>query len=118
LEPTIANPSHLNEKPFKIYNSGLLDKNFKPNVEDLKISPKLEPLKPLILSQHEVFSQQIQDLGLICLTLIKLIEKKKDSLLQPINNNKIPISLRLKCELTTSPAYIGNIDFLQLKEYK
>jgi hypothetical protein len=32
------------------------------------------------------------------------------------NNNTIPWSLRLKCELTTSPAYAGNTNFLQLKE--
>jgi hypothetical protein len=75
-------------------------------VEALKISPELEPLKPLILSQHEVFSQSIQDLGLICLTLTKLIRKKERySLLQLKNNNKIPRGLCLKYKLTKSPAY-------------
>jgi hypothetical protein len=52
----------------------------------------------------------------ICLSLTKLIEKKKDSLYQLQSNNKIPRSLRLKCDLTASPAYSEDTVFLELKE--
>jgi hypothetical protein len=67
------------------------------------------------MSQHEVFTQPIKDLGYINLTLTKLIEHKKDSLLK-LKNSKIPRSLQLKCELTTSPAYQNNQDFITLKD--
>jgi hypothetical protein len=66
------------------------------------------------LSQHEVFTQPIKDLGHINITLTKIIENKKESLLK-LKNNKIPRSLQLKCELTTSSAYTNNPDFLTLK---
>jgi hypothetical protein len=49
------------------------------------------------------------------MSLTKIIEKKKDSLLQLTKNNKIPRSLQIKCELTTSSAYIDDPDFLTLK---
>jgi len=114
--PDELTPPYQNQTSFQLYSSNLLDKRFKINSEDIKIPPELTPLKPLILSQHEVFSQPIQDLGVICLTLTKLIEKKKESLLNLKNHNKIPRSLRLKCELTTSPAYSEDPNFLELKE--
>jgi hypothetical protein len=103
-------------KNLEIYNSVLLDKRFKPNPNAVELSPELESLKPLIASQHKAFLQPIKDLGYTCLTITKLIEKKKDSLHQLQNNDKIPRSLRLKCTLTTSPAYKDNDVFLQQKE--
>jgi len=108
--------SNTNEKIFKIYHSALLDKKFKPNEKDINLPADLDPLKPLILSQHEVFSKSIQDLGDICLSLTKLIEKKKESLAQLKNDNKIPRSLRLKIELQTSPSYTNDNEFIELKD--
>lgn len=116
LNPILLSPKLSKDKTFRIHNSNLLDKKFKPTAEDLKLSSELEPLKELILSQHGAFNQPIQDLGFISLTLTKLIVKKKENLFPMKNNNKIPRSLRLKCELTTSPAYANNAEFLKLKE--
>jgi len=76
----------------------------------------LELLRPLILSQHEAFTQSIIDLGTTNLFLSEIIEKKTESLKQIKYNNKIPTSLRIKCGLTTSPSYTGNTDFLRLKD--
>jgi hypothetical protein len=91
----------------QIYHSALLDKAFKPNNESLVLNSELEPLQPLILSQHEVFTQPIKDLGHINITFTKIIENKKESLLK-LKNNKNPRSLQLKCELTTLSAYTNN----------
>jgi hypothetical protein len=68
------------------------------------------------MSQHEVFTPYFIELGNISLTLSKLIERKKDNYSLLKNNKKIPRSLRIKCELTASPAYSTNPNFLQLKE--
>jgi hypothetical protein len=114
--PRIFNTYDLKLKDPKIFHSSLLDKKYKPNLDDIDLSPELEPLKPLIASQHTVFLQPIKDLGQISITLTKLIEKKADSLHQLKHNNKIPRSLRIKCALTTSPAFMDNEDFLRLKE--
>ena len=99
-----------------IYDSTLLNKKFKPNPNDLTLDPDIEPLNPLILSQHEAFNQTIQELGITSIMLTKIIEKKKESCQQIKDYGKIPRSLRLKCVLTTSPSYIENPDFLRLKE--
>jgi hypothetical protein len=98
------------------YSSPYLRDEFKPSISSLEIPQELEPLKPLILSQHEVFSQPIKDLGNINLVLSKIIEKKKESFNHLKNGTRIPRSLRIKCELTTSPSYANNEDFLELKE--
>ena len=102
-------------KSHGIYHSTLLDKEFKPSNESLELSPELEPLRQVILSQHEGFTQLIKDLGHINISLTKIIEKKKDSLQQITKHNKIPRSLHIKCELTTSAAYTDNPTFLTLK---
>jgi hypothetical protein len=102
-------------KTLKIYHSALLDEEFKPTNESLTLSPELEPLRHVILSQHEGFTHLIKNLGHINISLTKIIEKKKDSLLQLTKNNKIPRSLQIKCELTTSAAYIDDPDFLAWK---
>jgi hypothetical protein len=99
-----------------IYDSALLNKKFKPNPNDLTLDPDIKPLRPLILSQHEAFTQTIQELGITSIMLTKIIEKKKESCQQIKDYGKIPRSLRLKCVLTTSPSYIENPDFLRLKE--
>jgi hypothetical protein len=94
----------------------LLGKKFKLNEKEINLPADLDPLKPLILLQHEVFSKSIQDLGDICLSLTKLIEKKKESLVQLKNDNKIPRSLRLKIEQQTSPSYMNDNKFIELKD--
>jgi len=66
--------------------------------------------------QHEVFEQHIKDLSNIYLTLTRIIEKKKESFHLLKANKKIPRSLRIKCELTTSPSYANHHNFIQLKE--
>jgi hypothetical protein len=100
----------------KIHHSALLDDKFKPNPAEIELTPELESLRPLIASQHKVFTLSIKQLGNICISLTQLIEKKADSLYQLKNNNKIPRSLRIKCGLTTSPAFMDNEVFLRLKE--
>jgi hypothetical protein len=99
-----------------IYISPIIDQTLKPRNEDVTLSPELEQLRPLILSQHEVFINLIKDLGEINLTFTKLIKKKKDSFAQLQNHKKIPRSLCIKCELTTSPSYTSHSRFLHLKE--
>jgi hypothetical protein len=68
------------------------------------------------MSQHEVFAQHIIDLSNTNLTLTKTIEKKRNSYNQLKDNKKIPKSLQLKVELTISPSYTSNQDFIKLKE--
>jgi hypothetical protein len=103
------------ERSHGIYHSALLGQKYRPTHESLSLSPELEPLRSVILSQHESFTQHIKDLGHHSISLTKIIEKKKDSLLQLVKNKKIPRSLQIKCELTTSAAYIDDPDFLALK---
>jgi len=68
------------------------------------------------LSQHEVFIEPIKELSHTSLVLTKIIEKKKESFNLLKNHNRIPRSLRLKCELTTSEKYSEDEGFLQAKE--
>jgi len=112
-----ASDKHPPKKAFsKIYSSPFLEKEYKPLATAINLAPELELLKPLIMSQHEVFTQSIIELGNTNLYLSDIIEKKKESLKQIKYNNKIPRSLRIKCGLTTSPAYSNNNDFLRLKD--
>jgi hypothetical protein len=97
------------------YTSPFLDNDFKPSIESLTLIPELESLKLLIMSQHESFAKPIQNLGLTNLNLTKILEKKKASLNLLQQEKKIPRSLRIKCELTTSPSYNNNPVFLKLK---
>jgi hypothetical protein len=68
------------------------------------------------MSQPEILAPHISELGNINLTHPKIIHKKKDSYQQLTTHNKIPRSLRIKCELTTSPSYSSNPKFIQIKE--
>jgi hypothetical protein len=99
----------------KFYHSPYLKKEFKPDINAFELPPELKSLQPLIMSQHEAFSNLIKDLGNITLILSKIIEKKKESYNSLKNDKKIPRSLRIKCELTTSPYYEEDKDFLNLK---
>ncbi len=100
----------------KYYHSPYLKKEFKPTINSFELPPELKKLQPLIMSQHEAFSTLIKDLGNITLTLSKIIEKKKESYNLLKNDKKIPRSLRIKCELTTSSYYENDPDFLNLKD--
>jgi len=100
----------------KIYSSPFLTNEFKPLTENINLAQELESLRSLILLQHEVFTEPIKDLGNTNLFLTKIIEKKKNSYNQIKNHNKTPRSLRIKCELTTSPSYAEDEDFLKYKE--
>jgi hypothetical protein len=102
-------------KSVNFYHSPYLKKEFKPDINSFELPPELKSLQPLIMSQHEAFSTLIKDLGNITLILSKIIEKKKESYNSLKNDKKIPRSLRIKCELTTSPYYEEDKDFLNLK---
>jgi hypothetical protein len=56
---TTAQNSTTSDHHLKIYSSPFLTEEFKPSTENLKLSPDLELLRPLILSQHEVFTEPI-----------------------------------------------------------
>jgi len=99
-----------------IYISPLVTQDLKPRNEDVILNTELEVLRPLILSQHAVFTNLIKELGDTNLTFTKLIDKKKDSLAQLKHHKKIPRSLRIKCELTASPPYTSHEKFINLKE--
>jgi len=81
----------------------------------LDLPPELESLRPLILSQYKAFKQHIRDLGALNLNIIKTLEKKSTSLQHLTNHDKIPRSLRIKCELTTSPEFSNDPEFLEIK---
>jgi len=68
------------------------------------------------LSQHLALEPHIRELGQICLNFSKLIEKKKESSTKLLNNEGIPRSLRVNCELTTSPTYEEDPEFLTIKK--
>jgi uncharacterized coiled-coil protein SlyX len=80
------------------------------------LTPELESLRTVIMSQHNAFSQHIIDLGTICLKHTTTIEKKKESSLKLINEEIIPRSLRIKCDLTTSPDFENNPNYITLKK--
>jgi tellurite resistance protein len=104
------------KKTLGLYSSPFLDEEFKPASNSFDLPADLELLRPLIMSQHEVFIQPIKDLSNTNLFLTKIIEKKKHSLKLLQTEQKIPRSLRIKCELTTSPSYTSAPDFSRLKE--
>jgi len=79
------------------------------------LSPELKSLSKAILSQHNALSQHIIELGNICLNFTNILDKKKNSSNKLIEEGIIPRSLRIKCELTTSPGYENNPNFIILK---
>jgi hypothetical protein len=64
----------------KIYSSPFFSEDFKPSTEDITLIAEQELLRPLILSQLEVLTEPIKELGNSSLILTKIIEKKKESL--------------------------------------
>ena len=105
-----------NRELFDIYDSPYLNKMFKPTLESLSLAQEMEPLAQLFLSQHETLANPIKDLINTNLTLTEILEKKKESSQLLYEHKKIPRSLRIKCELTTSPSYSSNPVFLKLKD--
>jgi hypothetical protein len=120
ITPTAAptkNNSLQNIPTGNLYKYGFTDNSITPKENYIiSLEPKLECLRPLIMSQPEAFTPYIIDMGKTNLTHPKVINKKKESLTQLSIGNKIPRSLRLKCELTTSPNYSSNAKFLRIKE--
>jgi hypothetical protein len=86
------------------------------STKKLVLPPELETLKNVILLQHIALAPHIQELGNICLHFTSLIEKKKESSQKLLQDNRIPRSLQVKCELSTSPDYENNPDFIKLKQ--
>jgi len=105
-----------NSNRFKIFQSPFLDRSVMQPFSSLELNADLETLRPLILSQHEAFSQYIMDLGEMNLTLTKIIEKKKVGYSLLEQKKKISRSLCIKCMLSASPDYIKDDRFIQLKE--
>jgi hypothetical protein len=62
--------------------------------------------------QHKALANPIKNLITTNLTLIKMLEKKKVSSQLLHDHKKIPRSLCIKCELTTSPSYSSHPVFL------
>jgi hypothetical protein len=79
---TTHNLFNLKFKSTKIYESPFLDASFKQPPEKLYLPPALKPLIPLILSQHEVFTQHIKDLININLPFTKKYWEEKRKLQQ------------------------------------
>ncbi|MFN9979322.1 MAG: hypothetical protein ACK53Y_05390, partial [bacterium] len=76
-----------------------------PNNNKLPIPPDLECLRQVIMSQHSALTNDILELGHLYLNFTNIIEKKKESSNKLLTDQHIPRSLRIKCELTTSPSY-------------
>jgi hypothetical protein len=77
---------------------------------------ELEPLREIIISQQDALEKHIIELGQLCLHFTKMINKKKESSVKLIQEDRIPRSLHIKCELTTSPSYEDNPIFLECKQ--
>jgi hypothetical protein len=101
----------------KMHYPSFMDDSLKPNADSLiELPSELESLCKLIMLQPEAFTPHLKELGNTNLTLSKTINMKKDSLLSLTLHKKIPRSLRIKCELSTSPDYTSKHNFLRLKE--
>jgi len=109
-------PQYKNRYSNKLYYSPLLDPSQRPSEATIILSPELEPLRQLIMSQHEAFSVNIKELGEITISSTSAIDSKVNSYKQLKFHNKIPRSLRIKCKLTTSPDFSNDEIFLSLKE--
>jgi hypothetical protein len=110
-----AYEANVNEASNSFYHSPFLFQEFKLSNETLDIIPELESLRYLILSQHKAFEHHIKDLGTLYLSVTKNLDKKLNSLQHLKNQDKIPRSLRIKCELTTSPDFANDPEFLDIK---
>jgi hypothetical protein len=55
--------------------------------------------------QHNTLEKHIKELGQLCLNITKIINKKKESSHKLTHENRIPRSLNINCELTTSSSY-------------
>jgi len=100
----------------KIYISPFLEKSQLPSEASIELEPELEPLRKLISSQHEAFTQHIKDLGEANLAISKVIEKKTDSYTLLTEHKKTPRSLRIKCTLSTTPEFETDDEFILLKK--
>jgi len=100
----------------KIYISPFLEKSQLPSEDSIELEPELEPLRKLISSQHEAYTQHIKDLGEANLTISKVIEKKIDSYTLLTEHKKTPRSLRIKCTLSTTPEFETDDEFILLKK--
>ena len=67
------------------------------------------------MSQHTALENHIKELGKTCLNFTTVIEQKKESASKLTTDKRVPRSLRIKCELSTSPSYENNPDFITLK---
>jgi hypothetical protein len=112
--PTITDNINPNLKPPSTIRIEQEVKLASPN--DPPLPPDLESLKHFITSQPKVLAPYIIELGNISLTHSKQIERKRDSFTLLTNNKKIPRSLRIKCELATSPLYTKDPIYISLRD--
>jgi hypothetical protein len=101
-----------------LINPFLLNIKQAPNssIRNLNLPQELEPLRTVVLSQHTALENHIKELGFTCLNFTTVIEQKKESANKLHTDKRIPRSLRIKCELSTSPSYENNSDFITLKK--
>jgi len=86
-----------------------------PN-RNLFLPHELESLRPTIMSQHNALENHIKELGALCLNFTTMIQKKKTSSEKLLNNEIIPKSLRIKCELSATPSYMNHKKFIEVKQ--
>jgi hypothetical protein len=82
----------------------------------INLPQELEPLRTVILLQHTALENHIKELGSTCLNFTTVIEQKKESANKLHTDKRIPRSLRIKCELSISPSYERNPDFIMHKK--
>jgi hypothetical protein len=105
--------SHKNQT---LQNNQQLQTSNTPIKKNPYILPDLECLQPVIMSQHSALTKDILELGQIYLNFTNIIQKKKESSNKIVNDHHIPRSLRIKCELITSPSYENTSIYQELKQ--
>jgi len=116
--PTITKKDHHQiDKPLiELNDIGLITQTKKDSKRQITLPTNLESLHTVIMSQHNALESPIKNLGNICLNFTQMIEKKKDSSLALLKDERIPRSLRINCELTTSPSYENDPNYITLKQ--
>jgi hypothetical protein len=80
----------------KLHFSPFLDPSLRPSEASIDLTPNLEPLHPLIMSQHEAFFDNIKELGELTVSSTSAVDSKINCYKQFKFNNKNPRSLRIK----------------------
>jgi hypothetical protein len=114
--PSFANKTHGYNEPLQQIIIPHKKQALDNSKRSITLAPELESLRKVILSQHTALENKIKELGNTCLNFTTIIEKKKESASKIINETRTPRSLQIKCELTTSPSYETDHEFIELKK--